>query len=113
MHIRDAERCCKGGVQANQTPVIPDLIRGNMATPLKLYLSEPGGCPCQARAMTAPIEKAPQTFSTWPNSSSTGVARPKMETATFRRERASSTSSTIPLNEAKGPSATFTVSPTS
>ena len=28
-----------------------------------------------------------QTFSTWPNSRSTGVARPKMETATLTRER--------------------------
>ncbi len=54
-----------------------------------------------------------QTFSTWPNSSSTGVARPKMDTATLRRERASSTSSTMPLKLANGPSETFTVSPTS
>src|SRR6266508_4522977 len=53
------------------------------------------------------------SFSTCPNSSSTGVARPKIETATFTRERPSSTSSTVPLNEANGPSDTRTCSPTS
>src|SRR5438046_65932 len=53
------------------------------------------------------------SFSTCPNSSSTGVARPKIETATFTRERASSTSSTTPLKEANGPSDTRTCSPTS
>src|SRR5687767_9639170 len=52
-------------------------------------------------------------FSTCPNSNSTGVARPKIETATFTRERPSSTSSTVPLNEANGPSDTRTCSPTS
>ena len=36
-----------------------------------------------------------------------------METATFTRERPSSTSSTVPLNEANGPSDTRTCSPTS
>ena len=36
-----------------------------------------------------------------------------METATLSRDRSSSTSSTRPLKEAKGPSATRTVSPTS
>src|SRR6202171_1618237 len=54
-----------------------------------------------------------QPFSTWLNSSSTGVARPKMLTATLSRERSSSTSSTVPLNEAKGPSDTRTCSPIS
>src|SRR4029079_7392350 len=44
------------------------------------------------------------SFSTCPNSSSTGVARPKIDTATFTRERPSSTSSTTPLNDANGPS---------
>src|SRR6185503_13253778 len=53
------------------------------------------------------------SFSTCPNSSSTGVARPKIETATFTRERPSSTSSTVPLNDANGPSDTRTCSPTS
>src|SRR5262249_51705453 len=52
-------------------------------------------------------------FSTCPNSSSTGVARPKIDTATLTRERPSSTSSTTPLNEANGPSDTRTCSPTS
>ena len=47
------------------------------------------------------------------NSSSTGVARPKIDTATFKRERSSSTSSTVPLNEVNGPSATRTCSPIS
>src|SRR6476660_5280774 len=53
------------------------------------------------------------SFSTCPNSSSTGVARPKIDTATFTRERASSISSTTPENEANGPSATRTFSPIS
>src|SRR5581483_10899862 len=53
------------------------------------------------------------SFSTCPNSSSTGVARPKIDTATLTRERPSSTSSTVPLNEANGPSDTRTCSPTS
>ena len=64
-------------------------------------------------ARHAADEEGQTTFSTWAYSSSTGVARPKIETATLRRERASSTSSTTPLKEAKGPSATRTVSPTS
>src|SRR5579871_877837 len=54
-----------------------------------------------------------QPFSTWLNSSSTGVARPKILTATLSRERSSSTSSTVPLNDANGPSETRTCSPTS
>ena len=41
------------------------------------------------------------------------MARPKIDTATFTRERASSTSSTVPLNDANGPSDTRTCSPTS
>src|SRR6476661_5466691 len=52
-------------------------------------------------------------FSTCPNSNSTGVARPKIDTATFSRERASSTSSTVPLKDANGPSETRTCSPIS
>src|SRR5437763_9288557 len=54
-----------------------------------------------------------QTFSTWEYSSSTGVARPKIDTATLSRDFSSSTSSTTPLNEVKGPSETRTCSPTS
>ena len=46
-------------------------------------------------------------------SNSTGVALPNMETATFNLDLSASTSSTTPLNEAKGPSATLTVSPIS
>ena len=41
------------------------------------------------------------------------MARPKIDTATFTRERASSISSTTPENEANGPSATRTFSPIS
>ncbi len=52
-------------------------------------------------------------FSTCANSSSTGVARPKIDTATFRRLRAASISSTVPLNDANGPSDTRTCSPIS
>src|SRR6185437_17156947 len=43
-------------------------------------------------------------FSTLPNSSSTGVERPKIVTITFRVSRSSFTSSTTPLKLAKGPS---------
>src|SRR5690606_4340180 len=75
--------------------------------------------PC--RASTGPVGRIPLdrlpprqlTFSTCPNSSSTGVGRPKIETATLSRERSSSTSSTEPEKEAKGPSATRTISPIS
>src|SRR5436190_3824321 len=52
-------------------------------------------------------------FSTWLYSSSTGVARPKMETVTRRRARSSSTCSTLPLKLANGPSVTRTASPIS
>ena len=41
------------------------------------------------------------------------MARPKIETATLTRCLTSSISSTVPLNEANGPSATFTCSPIS
>lgn len=51
--------------------------------------------------------------STCSNSSSTGVARPKMETPTFTRPRSKSSSSTRPLKEANGPSSTLTLSPIS
>src|SRR6185312_15107825 len=55
----------------------------------------------------------PQTFSTCVYSSSTGVARPKIDTATLSRAFSSSTSSTRPLNEVNGPSQTRTCSPIS
>src|SRR4029079_14521439 len=64
------------------------------------------------RNRTMPSRR-PYTFSTCVNSSSTGVARPKIDTATLTRERPSSTSSTVPLNDANGPSDTRTCSPTS
>src|SRR5437762_7334568 len=44
------------------------------------------------------------TFSTCPNSNSTGVARPKIVTITFKVARSSFTSSTMPLKFANGPS---------
>jgi hypothetical protein len=53
------------------------------------------------------------TSSTCSNSSSTGVARPKIETATFTRPFSKSSSSTSPLKLANGPSSTFTLSPIS
>ena len=53
------------------------------------------------------------TRSTCSNSSSTGVARPKIETPTLTRPRSKSSSSTTPLKLAKGPSSTFTASPIS
>src|SRR5690348_13803276 len=53
------------------------------------------------------------TRSTCSNSSSTGVARPKMETLTLTRPRSKSSSSTTPLKVANGPSSTFTASPIS
>ena len=67
--------------------------------------------PQGSRLLLNPLNREPrQPFSTWPNSSSTGVARPKIDTATLSRERASSTSSTTPLKDAKGPSETRTCS---
>ena len=60
-----------------------------------------------------PDRRYTQIFCTWLNSSSTGVERPKIETATFNRDRVSSTSSTVALKEEKGPSDTRTCSPTS
>ena len=53
------------------------------------------------------------TRSTCSNSSSTGVARPKIDTDTFTRPRSKSSSSTTPLKLAKGPSSTLTASPIS
>src|SRR6266849_7430834 len=50
------------------------------------------------------------TFSTWLNSNSTGVERPKIVTITFSVSRSSFTSSTIPWNVANGPSEILTVS---
>ena len=51
--------------------------------------------------------------STCSNSSSTGVARPKMLTDTLTRLLSKSSSSTMPLKLAKGPSSTLTLSPIS
>src|SRR5712691_2680375 len=62
--------------------------------------------------MLARLRRA-HTFSTCEYSSSTGVARPKIDTATLIRDFSSSTSSTTPLNEVNGPSETRTCSPTS
>ena len=53
------------------------------------------------------------TLSTCSNSSSTGVARPKIDTDTFTRPRSKSSSSTTPLKLANGPSRTLTLSPMS
>lgn len=53
------------------------------------------------------------TRSTCSNSSSTGVARPKIDTDTFTRPRSKSSSSTTPLKLANGPSRTLTASPIS
>src|SRR5437868_11443450 len=53
------------------------------------------------------------TLSTCSNSSSTGVARPKIDTDTLTRPRSKSNSSTTPLKLANGPSSTLTESPTS
>src|SRR5581483_994446 len=51
------------------------------------------------------------TFSTCPNSSSTGVARPKIVTITLSVSRSSFTSSIDPVNVANGPSVMRTDSP--
>jgi len=53
------------------------------------------------------------TSSTCSKSSSTGVARPKIETETLTRFLSKSSSSTTPVNELNGPSSTFTESPIS
>src|SRR6266478_5984250 len=52
-------------------------------------------------------------FSTCMKSSSTGVARPKIETSTRTRPLSGFTSSTVPLKLEKGPSTTRTLSPSS
>ena len=57
---------------------------------------------------TRPLTYA--TFSTWLNSSSTGVERPKIVTITFKVSRSSFTSSTMPWKVANGPSEMRTVS---
>ena len=54
---------------------------------------------------------SPRSFLTCEYSSSTGVARPKIETETLTRPLPSSTSSTVPENELNGPSETRTSSP--
>src|SRR5690348_4605152 len=59
------------------------------------------------------LELSSYSFSTCEYSSSTGVTRPKIHTATSNRAFSSSTSSTKPLNVLKGPSLTRTCSPTS
>ena len=51
--------------------------------------------------------------STCSKSSSTGVARPKIDTDTLTRFFSKSSSSTTPLKLAKGPSSTLTLSPIS
>src|SRR5690606_22699205 len=51
--------------------------------------------------------------STCSKSSSTGVARPKIDTDTLTRFFSKSSSSTVPLKLAKGPSSTLTLSPIS
>src|SRR3954467_3637070 len=54
-----------------------------------------------------------QVFSTCMKSSSTGVARPKMDTSTLTRPLSGFTSSTVPLKFENGPSTTLTLSPSS
>src|SRR3546814_16426982 len=51
--------------------------------------------------------------STCSKSSSTGVARPKIDTDTLTLALSKSSSSTVPLKLANGPSSTFTASPIS
>src|SRR5690349_3447170 len=53
------------------------------------------------------------SFETWPNSSSTGVSRPKMFTSTLSFERSTSISLIAPLKSANGPATTRTCSPVS
>ena len=58
--------------------IIPEPPEASFETPLKRLLR-----------MRAPERhEKPQSFSTWLYSSSTGVARPKIDTATLRRARA-------------------------
>src|SRR5438132_258779 len=56
-----------------------------------------GWKPCPSQNLYA-------TFSTWLNSNSTGVERPKIVTITFSVSRSSFTSSTTPVKLANGPS---------
>ena len=65
----------------------------------------------KGRAIARPFDHL--LSSTCSKSSSTGVARPKIETATLTLFLSKSSSSTRPLKLAKGPSRTFTESPIS
>ncbi|CAG9178776.1 hypothetical protein LMG23992_03825 [Cupriavidus laharis] len=54
---------------------------------LTLLLAQPVCCAlCLLPAFRPGNRQIPYTFSTWPNSSSTGVARPKIVTETRRRD---------------------------
>ena len=68
-------------------------------------LGQRSGCPC--------LGLSPTAWLTWPNSSSTGVSRPKMFTRTLSFERSTSISLIAPLKSANGPATTLTCSPSS
>gem|GEM_PF-3816607 len=56
--------------------------------------AKPKQRPGTTRQSRKPASSYCTCFSTWPNSNSTGVGRPKINTATLSRARSSSTSST-------------------
>ena len=60
-----------------------------------------------------PADRGAYAFSTWAKSSSTGVARPKIDTRTLTFCLSGFTSSTVAEKFANGPSMTRTVSPAS
>src|SRR3569623_1251850 len=69
-----------------------------------------------SRSYSPPRRGRPNSYferSTCSNSSSTGVARPKIDTDTLTRLLSKSSSSTMPLKLANGPSSTLTESPIS
>jgi len=78
-------------------------------------LPQQKGPPAEKRATLLNSLAAAGYFdsSTCSKSSSTGVARPKIDTDTLTRFFSKSSSSTTPLKLAKGPSSTLTLSPIS
>src|SRR5690606_38766006 len=92
----------RGGVRLACRDLELDLPRDLLCHPSHSWWSE-RGCPLPPVVHCA--------FSTCMKSSSTGVARPKIDTSTRRRPLSGFTSSTVPLNPENGPSVTRTLSP--
>ena len=99
-------------VDAVRTERGPDRRRGRGRTRLDLDLHDRGNASlCHVSSLSFPASA--YSLATSPNSSSTGVSRPKMFTSTLSFERSTSISLISPLKSANGPVTTRTCSPTS